>query len=205
MRWINKLLRLLASPHRIFITGAVIALGVIAMHHLGLHSIRMQGTLHFNIWIMTLSFIIAFVAATAGMFILFRILPYYPMSVLKVIASAIIALAVNGMHYTGMASVTYEYRKEFPPSSTYLIRGEALGEVILYCEVILHVIIEAYIQVRLDKASDMLRLQEAAALDEMGKGGLMTTGLGGIASGDITTSLAEGLASDEDETSSVDV
>ncbi|KAJ1564307.1 hypothetical protein HK405_015248, partial [Cladochytrium tenue] len=90
-----KIIKLLMYPHRLLISGFLIASAVVAMHYVGLYSMRMHAYLLFNPGIVALSVIIAWVAATAGMIILFRIVPYYPEAVWKLTASAVIAVAVN--------------------------------------------------------------------------------------------------------------
>ncbi|KAI9339053.1 hypothetical protein BDR26DRAFT_862547 [Obelidium mucronatum] len=69
------------------------------------------------------------------MFIIFRILPFFPYDSVKYVAAVIIAIAVNGMHYTGMAAVTYKYRPIPGFSSAGLVTPYYLHEVILYSEV----------------------------------------------------------------------
>ena len=61
--------------------------------------------------IVVASVIIAIVAATAAYWILFRLLALYPqIELLRLASSIIAAVAVNGMHYTGMAAATYVYK-----------------------------------------------------------------------------------------------
>ncbi|KAI8830053.1 hypothetical protein BJ741DRAFT_363785 [Chytriomyces cf. hyalinus JEL632] len=96
-------------PWRIIISGMFVAFTVLAMHYLGIHSIYMQVDHKFDMNIVLLSVLIALVAATAAMFILFRVIPYYRNDTVKVIGYLIIAFAVNGMHYAGMAGLQYTY------------------------------------------------------------------------------------------------
>ncbi|KAI8607446.1 hypothetical protein BC830DRAFT_1234590 [Chytriomyces sp. MP71] len=127
---------LFERPTRIFVSGFFIALAVLAMHYLGMYSMRMEAIQLFNPVVVAISVVIALVAATAGMFIIFRVLPYFPYDFVKYAAAVIIAIAVNGMHYTGMAALQFQYqhRPDFNPEG--LIQPVRLGEVILYCEVI---------------------------------------------------------------------
>ncbi|KAJ3229706.1 hypothetical protein HDU77_001538 [Chytriomyces hyalinus] len=118
-----QILILFDQPWRIVISGLFVAASVLAMHHLGIHSIRMQASYDFDLNIVLLSAVIALVAATAGIFIVFRVLPYYPNDIVKVIASFMIALAVNGMHFTGMAALRYSYAPDTSFSADGLIDG----------------------------------------------------------------------------------
>ncbi|KAJ3232688.1 hypothetical protein HDU81_002790 [Chytriomyces hyalinus] len=141
-----QIMILFDRPWRIIISGLFVAASVLAMHHLGIHSIRMQASYEFDMTIVLLSAVIALVAATAGMFIVFRVLPYYPNDIVKLIASFIIALAVNGMHFTGMAALRYTYAPDPSFSKDGLIDGYTLSESILYVEVILKIISETIIR-----------------------------------------------------------
>ncbi|KAI8821196.1 hypothetical protein BJ741DRAFT_672749 [Chytriomyces cf. hyalinus JEL632] len=141
-----QIMILFDRPWRIVISGLFVAASVLAMHHLGIHSIRMQASYDFDMNIVLLSAVIALVAATAGMFIVFRVLPYYPNDIVKVIASFIIALAVNGMHFTGMAALRYSYAPDPSFSADGLIDGFTLAESILYVEVILKIVSETIIR-----------------------------------------------------------
>ncbi|KAI8821895.1 hypothetical protein BJ741DRAFT_680273 [Chytriomyces cf. hyalinus JEL632] len=157
------ILILFEKPWRIVISGFFIAIAVLAMHHLGMYSMRMQADQIFNPVIVGLSVVIAVVAATAGMFIIFRILPYYPYEVVKYTAAVIIAIAVNGMHYTGMAAVNYTFKHvpDFDPSG--FIEPIHLAEVILYSEVIINIVSEAVLRQDNDLVLNLYRARAQAA------------------------------------------
>ncbi|KAJ3232068.1 hypothetical protein HDU81_003315 [Chytriomyces hyalinus] len=154
---------LFEKPWRIVISGFFIAIAVLAMHHLGMYSMRMQADQIFNPVIVGLSVVIAVVAATAGMFIIFRILPYYPYEIVKYTAAVIIAIAVNGMHYTGMAAVNYSFKHnpDFDPSG--YIEPVHLAEVILYSEVIINIVSEAVLRQDNDLVLNLYRARAQAA------------------------------------------
>ena len=70
----------------------------------------MDADIHWNAGIIAAAAIIAAVAATAAYWILFRFLALYPhIEVFRFASAVIAAVAVNGMHYTGMAAATYTY------------------------------------------------------------------------------------------------
>ncbi|KAJ3027024.1 UNVERIFIED_CONTAM: hypothetical protein HDU68_004642, partial [Siphonaria sp. JEL0065] len=125
---LNEILVLFEKPWKIFVSGFFIALAVLAMHYLGMYSMRMEAEQVFNPVVVGLSVVIAFVAATAGMFIIFRILPFFPHDIIKYLAAVIIAIAVNGMHYTGMAAVEYKYRPNESLNPAGLIEPYYLAE-----------------------------------------------------------------------------
>jgi NO-binding membrane sensor protein with MHYT domain len=101
----------LSSPWRLLLSGFLLGSGVCVMHYLGMKAIVIDGVIDWNYGIIMASVIIALVAATAAFWILFRLLAIFPYNeVLRIACAAVMAIAVNGMHYTGMAAATWEYR-----------------------------------------------------------------------------------------------
>ena len=71
------------------------------MHYLGMGAVRVDASLSFNSGLVAASVIIAVIAGTAALWMALRL-----NSLLSTfIASLIAGVAVNGMHYTGMAAV----------------------------------------------------------------------------------------------------
>lgn len=92
--------------------GGMLAIGVCVMHYVGMDAIVADAVIEWNVGIIAASVIIALVAATAGFWILFRLLALFPyVELLRVASAAIISIAVNGMHYTGMAAATFVYKE----------------------------------------------------------------------------------------------
>jgi len=81
--------------------GTILGLGVASMHYLGMGAVRVDASLSYNYALVAASVIIAMIAGTAALWMALRL-----DSVLSTfIASLIAGVAVNGMHYTGMAAV----------------------------------------------------------------------------------------------------
>jgi NO-binding membrane sensor protein with MHYT domain len=81
--------------------GTILGLGVASMHYLGMGAVRVQASLSYNYALVAASVIIAVIAGTAALWMALRL-----DSILSTfIASLIAGVAVNGMHYTGMAAV----------------------------------------------------------------------------------------------------
>src|SRR5690348_15994246 len=79
----------------------ILGLGVASMHYLGMGAVRVDASLSYNYALVAASVIIAVIAGTAALWMALRL-----DSVLSTfIASLIAGVAVNGMHYTGMAAV----------------------------------------------------------------------------------------------------
>ena len=129
------LLALFKDIHRLVIGGFITAIGVCVMHYLGIAATVTDARIEYDIGIVAASVLIAIIAATAGYWILFRLLALYPhVEFLRVISSFIVAVAVNGMHYTGMAATRYIYVQGFadtiPISDTVSSEGAVIGSIV---------------------------------------------------------------------------
>ncbi|GAA2235579.1 MHYT domain-containing protein [Streptomyces amakusaensis] len=82
--------------------GTITGLGVASMHYLGMAGMRFQGRVEYSTPIVILSVVIAVVAATAALWAAVSIHGFLA----SLGASLVMGVAVTGMHYTGMASVS---------------------------------------------------------------------------------------------------
>lgn len=88
--------------------GITTSAGVCIMHYIGMASMMFDGQIRWNAGIVALSVVIAMVASTAAFWILFRLLSIFPeMEWLRMASAFIMAVAVNGMHYTGMVAAEF--------------------------------------------------------------------------------------------------
>ena len=81
--------------------GTIVGLGVASMHYLGMGAVRVQASLSYNSALVAASVIIAVIAGTAALWMALRLDSVWS----TFIASLVAGVAVNGMHYTGMAAV----------------------------------------------------------------------------------------------------
>lgn len=94
------------NPHswlRLMMAGAMLGLGVSVMHYLGMYSMRFGGFFVWNWSLVALSMLIAFVAATAGLWLAFKTNSVQT----RLLASLVMGGAVCAMHYTGMAAADF--------------------------------------------------------------------------------------------------
>lgn len=82
--------------------GTITGLGVATMHYLGMAAMSFPGTFEYDTLIVTLSVVIAVVAATVALWAAVSI-HGFPASLG---ASVVMGVAVSGMHYTGMAALS---------------------------------------------------------------------------------------------------
>ena len=86
------------------------------MHYIGMMAMHGDITIHWNGGIVAASVLIAVVAATAAFWILFRLLALFPTyESLRLLSSLVAAIAVCGMHYTGMMAASYTVNLNNPP------------------------------------------------------------------------------------------
>jgi NO-binding membrane sensor protein with MHYT domain len=81
--------------------GTIIGLGVASMHYLGMAAVRVQASLSYNAGLVAASVVIAVIAGTAALWMALRLDSVWS----TFIACLVAGVAVNGMHYTGMAAV----------------------------------------------------------------------------------------------------
>ena len=119
--------------------GVLTAGGVCVMHYIGMQAMVFPGYIQWNGGVVFCSVVIAIVAGTAAFWILFRLLALFPyMEVLRFLSAAIMAIAVNGMHYTGMAAATFvhepdklNYTGSSLMSLTAAVNGAVVSSVIV--------------------------------------------------------------------------
>ena len=81
--------------------GTIIGFGVASMHYIGMGAVRVRASLSYNPGLVVASVVIAVIAGTAALWMALRLDSVWS----TFIASLIAGVAVNGMHYTGMAAV----------------------------------------------------------------------------------------------------
>jgi signal transduction histidine kinase/DNA-binding response OmpR family regulator len=92
-----------SRPVPLLVAGVAMGLGVTTMHYTGMAGMRMSAAIRYDTLLFTLSVVIAIVASTAALWLAFNL-----KSLRMRLASAVVmAGAVCGMHYTGMAAASY--------------------------------------------------------------------------------------------------
>ena len=91
------------SLAKVLVGGVVTGLGVAAMHYIGMAAMQvLDGNVRYDAPLVALSVVIAIVAATVALWFTIVIKSRPALAA----ASPIMAVAVTGMHYTGMAAVS---------------------------------------------------------------------------------------------------
>ncbi|MFP8966981.1 putative bifunctional diguanylate cyclase/phosphodiesterase [Pokkaliibacter sp. CJK22405] len=91
---------------RLLAAGFFMALAICGMHYVGMGAMRMHPAITYDPLLFTASALIAFVASIAAMWICFKLRSARGKFVLlhRLGAAGVMAIAVAGMHYTGMAA-----------------------------------------------------------------------------------------------------
>lgn len=92
------------SAKKVCGAGLVTAGGILAMHYTGMAGMHVTGKIHYDISMVAASAVIAVVACTTALWFTISVHGWLPITG----AAVIMALAVCGMHYTGMAAMTVE-------------------------------------------------------------------------------------------------
>lgn len=90
--------------------GLFLGLAVCVMHYLGMYGMRFGGFFEWSGLLVTLSIVIAIVAATAALFLAFAVKGLTA----RALAAVVMGLAVCAMHYTGMQAATIMCTTETP-------------------------------------------------------------------------------------------
>ena len=83
-------------------SGVIVGLGVASMHYLGMEAMNIPDMMHYNVVLVALSVLIAIAAGTAALYAGLRVRGIRA----TLGASALMGVAVSGMHYTGMAAMS---------------------------------------------------------------------------------------------------
>lgn len=92
-----------ASQLPLIFGGIFMGLGIAAMHYTGMAAMRGHAALSYNPIFVALSLIIAIGASTGALWLAFRTTNLRQ----KLIAAAVMGLAISGMHYSAMAGTTF--------------------------------------------------------------------------------------------------
>ncbi|MGA0569326.1 MHYT domain-containing protein [Variovorax sp. VNK109] len=118
------------NPLRLVAAGFSLGLGVCFMHYLGMYGMRFNGYLAWSLPLVAASVAIAFIAATAALWLAFNVRGFAG----TLIASIVMAAAVCAMHYTGMSAgdfVCTTENKSAVPSGAGIISSWELPPLVL--------------------------------------------------------------------------
>jgi PAS domain S-box-containing protein len=106
--------------------GIAMAAAIAGMHYIGMYSMRMQATIHWNIFLVTLSVIIALGASFAALYILTRFRSETQKQAEIMVSAVVMGIAISGMHYTGMYAATFVHSDAIKVDDTSLLVSSGL-------------------------------------------------------------------------------
>ncbi|MFF8828889.1 MHYT domain-containing protein [Streptomyces sp. NPDC015131] len=120
-----------ATPMALVTGGTITGLGIATMHYLGMAGMRLPGRIAYDTLTVTLSVVIAVVAATSALWAAVSVRGMLP----TLAAGLGMGVAVSGMHYTGMAAVSVHLHGDGLPagggeSATSLLGPMLVGPVV---------------------------------------------------------------------------
>ncbi|HLZ75309.1 MHYT domain-containing protein [Phenylobacterium sp.] len=111
---------------RILGAGLLVGLGIVIMHYCGMSALRLPGAIYYRPDLFALSAVIAVGAATVALW-----LAHILRSTLQRAGAALVmALAVCGMHYTGMAATILVAAGPVVEAPAGVVRAETLGAAV---------------------------------------------------------------------------
>ncbi len=147
------LLRLVAS-------GVIVGTGVVVMHYLGMSAMRVAGEVYYRPGLFSLSVLIAMTAAVVALWLAVNLKTFLH----RAIASAVMAVAICGMHYTGMAgTVIVALPTMYTPDD--LVSKEMLAIIVAIG--MAGIVITGLVLAHFDRKMDAASVAEAARLREV--------------------------------------
>jgi signal transduction histidine kinase/ActR/RegA family two-component response regulator len=108
---------------RIARAGLLVGVGVAAMHYCGMSALKVPGQIYYRPGLFALSVVIAVAAATAALWLASRSHALWR----RVAAALVMAVAICGMHYTGMAATVIVAGPGVAIPVTGVVHAEALA------------------------------------------------------------------------------
>ncbi|MGJ8689081.1 MAG: sensor domain-containing diguanylate cyclase [Gammaproteobacteria bacterium] len=113
----------------VLLGGIIMGLGIAGMHFLGMHGMRLNAQMHYDVTLTALSIVIAIVVASVALWILFKMKQgdFASRTSTKIFTACVMGAAISSMHYTGMAAITFIPNDAMAMSTEeFLIAGDLM-------------------------------------------------------------------------------
>lgn len=120
----------------IIVGGVITGIGVCLMHFIGMNAIVADVEMAWHSGIFVAAVCVAIVIAVVGTWVTFRLLSLYSeWEVLRIASTLTMTIAVCGMHFTGMAAVTFTYKAGSSHTTvlSYAVSSETVVFIALLC------------------------------------------------------------------------
>jgi NO-binding membrane sensor protein with MHYT domain/nitrogen-specific signal transduction histidine kinase len=141
------------TPRRLAAAGLLVGLGVVAMHYCGMAALRIPGEIRYRTGLFAASVFIAVAAATVALWLAYTLRSTHQ----RGFAALVMAVAIVGMHYTGMAAAVIVVG----PHAASAVRGTvnetelAVGIAVGVAVILLLGLVCAYVDRRLELQAKM--------------------------------------------------
>jgi len=117
------------SMSRIFFSSLVMGGGISTMHFTGMAGMKMPATISYDVGLVVISIIVAIVASFAAIWVSINQEKYDVENNVtkKIVGASILAVAISGMHYIGMAAVNFSNVNPDLFSASNTVDGSVLG------------------------------------------------------------------------------
>lgn len=118
------------SRRQLLVGGLFMGMAISAMHYLGMAAMRMEATLSYEPWLVSLSVLISMGASLGALWLAFRLDGEHGAWSWRKLGSALLmGAAISGMHYTGMLAARFTHAEVPPGYVDAGIRINGLGAV----------------------------------------------------------------------------
>jgi NO-binding membrane sensor protein with MHYT domain/nitrogen-specific signal transduction histidine kinase len=146
------------GPTRIACAGIVMGLGICLMHYAGMAAMRLAATPSYDIALVVASGIIAVGASSLALVLALG----NPPGPTRAVGALVLGLAITGMHYTGMAAVSFTAAPQIRSGDAFEIPAQMLAIGIAACTLLLLAL--ALTAAMFDRRLEVMALREAEAL-----------------------------------------
>ena len=153
------------KTYQLIVSGTLVGLGIGSMHYIGMAAMEMAPLLRYDLPIFMLSIVVAAVFACISLWIKFSLQDFWGHKVGRLqqtlIAAFVMAVAISGMHYTGMAAARFVMPPGFELSEQSSDISMYLAIIIAICTVVsTGSVIAATIILKYKDISTIARLSE---------------------------------------------
>lgn len=96
-----------SSNKQTIVAGLLMGMGISSMHYIGMAAMKMEASFYYKPVVFIVSVLIAVVVSFVAMFVFSKLQTYMSISIIKIVTSTLMGLAISSMHYTGMAAVVF--------------------------------------------------------------------------------------------------
>jgi len=116
------------SPSRILGCGALVGLGIAAMHYMGMEAMRLPGEIYYRPVLFAISILIAIAAASVALWLAVTL----HTTAQRAVAALVMAVAICGMHFIGMAGTVIAPSAQLAEAmNAHLLSGGLLATTIV--------------------------------------------------------------------------